>query len=107
MNTQKTLLSFVIGAAAGVAAGMLLAPNNGKDTRRKIVDSATSLKNDVGTQLGDTLNKFSELTDSALATLTSYTNKAEKAVNAINKIKGNKTGSNTPTPTPDNTSDQV
>lgn len=81
MNTQKTLLSFIIGAAAGVAAGMLLAPTTGADTRKKIVDKANTLKNDLGGQLEETLNKFSELTDSALATISTYANKAEKAAN--------------------------
>jgi gas vesicle protein len=79
MNTQKTLLSFIIGAAAGVAAGMLMAPTTGADTRKKIVDKANTLKNDLGGQLEETLNKFSELTDSALATISSYANKAETA----------------------------
>ena len=32
----QTLVMFVIGAAAGVAAGLLLAPEKGKITRRKI-----------------------------------------------------------------------
>ncbi len=86
MNNQKTLLSFVLGAAAGVAAGMLLAPSTGSDTRKKIVDTANSLKNDLGGQFGDTINKFSEITDSALATITSYTGK-----------KGGKTGTNADT----------
>jgi gas vesicle protein len=81
MNTQKSLLSFIIGAAAGVAAGMLIAPTTGADTRRKIADKANTLKNDLGGQFGDTLNKFSELTDSALATLTNVTGKGGKSGN--------------------------
>jgi gas vesicle protein len=98
MNNQKTLLSFVLGAAAGVAAGMLLAPSTGSDTRRKIVDTANSLKNDLGGQFGDTLNKFSEITDSALATITSYTGKTSKG----GKTTGNTgtTPSSTPSPNP-------
>lgn len=81
MNTQKTLLSFVIGAAAGVAAGMLLAPTTGADTRKKIADKANNLKTDLGGQLEETLNKFSELTDSALAAISTYAGKADKSNN--------------------------
>lgn len=106
MNTQKTLLSFVLGAAAGVAAGMLLAPTTGKDTRKKIVDTANSLKNDLGGQFGDTLNKVSEITDSALATLTSISGKTSKG----GKTGGSTTpGSTTTTPStaPTNPAGQI
>jgi len=100
MNSQKTLLSFVLGAAAGVAAGMLLAPSTGSDTRKKIVDTANSLKNDLGGQFGDTLNKFSEITDSALATISSYAGKKEdKPANTAGTPKPTTTTS-TPSPNP-------
>lgn len=69
---QKSLLSLIVGAAAGVAAGMLLAPYAGKESRRKIAETANSLKNEFGGQLEDTLNKLSEVADSALATLSNY-----------------------------------
>jgi gas vesicle protein len=101
MNTQKTLLSFVLGAAAGVAAGMLLAPSTGSDTRKKIVDTANSLKNDLGGQFGDTINKFSEITDSALATITSYTGK--KGGKTGTTAGPNKTTTTTSTPSPNPT----
>jgi gas vesicle protein len=105
MNNQKTLLSFVLGAAAGVAAGMLLAPSTGSDTRRKIVDTANSLKNDLGGQFGDTLNKFSEIADSALATVSSYTGKTSKGGKTTGTTTGNTgntgtTPSSTPSPNP-------
>ena len=101
MNNQKTLLSFVLGAAAGVAAGMLLAPSAGSDTRKKIVDTANSLKNDLGGQFGETINKFSEITDSALATITSYTGK--KGGKPGNTAGPNKTTTTTSTPSPNPT----
>jgi len=46
-KNQKPLLSFIIGAAAGAAAGLLLAPSTGKETRKKLADEATSLKDKV------------------------------------------------------------
>jgi gas vesicle protein len=102
MNNQKTLLSFVLGAAAGVAAGMLLAPSTGSDTRKKIVDTANSLKTDLGGQFGDTLNKVSELTDSALATITSYTGKKGGKTGGTT-AGANKTTPTTPSPSPNPT----
>jgi gas vesicle protein len=35
-NGATTLLAFVIGAAVGAAAGILLAPRSGRDTRRRL-----------------------------------------------------------------------
>jgi len=42
--------AILIGAAAGVAAGMLLAPSTGTDTRKKIIDGAIALWDQVGGQ---------------------------------------------------------
>jgi gas vesicle protein len=47
-NTSKILLGFVAGAAIGGALGILLAPDKGSETRRKIVEK--------GSELGDTLS---------------------------------------------------
>jgi gas vesicle protein len=44
-NGQKILFSFLAGAAAGVVAGLLLAPESGKETRKKLAKKATDLKN--------------------------------------------------------------
>lgn len=94
-DNQKTLLSFVVGAAAGVAAGILLAPYAGKDTRKKLTDTATSLKGQVGTQFEDTLNKFSELADSALAAVSTYSKQAQDIANKVTKKSGNSTSAST------------
>lgn len=36
MDASKVLAAFIIGAAVGAAAGLLLAPEKGSETRRKI-----------------------------------------------------------------------
>jgi gas vesicle protein len=38
MSNTKTVLGFIAGAAVGALAGILLAPDKGSDTRRKIAD---------------------------------------------------------------------
>jgi len=43
-NGQKILLSFLAGAAAGVVAGLLLAPDSGREIRKKIAKKASDLK---------------------------------------------------------------
>jgi ferritin-like metal-binding protein YciE/gas vesicle protein len=60
-----SVAGLLIGAAAGVAVGMLLAPNAGTDSRKKILDGANSLLDQLGGQFGgladtvkSTLNQF-------------------------------------------------
>jgi hypothetical protein len=48
-NTSKILLGFIAGAAIGGALGILLAPDKGSETRRKIVEK--------GSELGDTISE--------------------------------------------------
>jgi gas vesicle protein len=55
-DTSKVMLSFLVGALVGAAAGVLLAPDKGKNTRKKI---KTSL-NDLNEKAKDTLNDLSE-----------------------------------------------
>lgn len=43
-----SVAALLLGAAAGVAAGILLAPSSGTEIRRKIADSATSLSGQLG-----------------------------------------------------------
>ena len=40
---SKVMLSFIVGALAGTATGILLAPDKGKNTRKKIKDSIDDL----------------------------------------------------------------
>jgi gas vesicle protein len=51
-NNSKILLGIIAGAAIGGALGILLAPDKGSETRRKIVEK--------GNDLGDSLSSFSD-----------------------------------------------
>lgn len=52
----KMILGLVGAAAVGVAIGILLAPETGADTRKKIANTA----GDWGTSLGDLFNSAKE-----------------------------------------------
>jgi len=58
-DLSKVLLSLVVGAAAGVAAGLLLAPDKGENTRKKVKDSF----NDLSAKAKKALRKEKEIKD--------------------------------------------
>jgi gas vesicle protein len=43
MSTSKLLLGFLVGAAVGGALGILLAPEKGSETRRKIKERGADI----------------------------------------------------------------
>ena len=46
----KTFFAFLLGAAAGTIAGILLAPDSGKNTRKKLADKVKDMKGKLGEQ---------------------------------------------------------
>jgi gas vesicle protein len=54
MANTKTLLGFLAGAAVGALAGILLAPDKGSETRKKI----SKKTGDVGDSLKNSFNDF-------------------------------------------------
>lgn len=47
-NTSKIVLGLVGAAAAGVAIGLLLAPEKGSDTRKRLSETATDWADHLG-----------------------------------------------------------
>jgi gas vesicle protein len=63
MNAQKVMLGTLAALAAGVAVGILVAPAEGRETRRKIADTADSLKRKLRHMRGVTMDELDELKD--------------------------------------------
>lgn len=61
MSTGKILCGALIGVAAGLAIGILTAPDSGEETRRKIRRSAHHLQGRVKRVLGKGSDGLSEL----------------------------------------------
>lgn len=82
MANTKTLLGFVAGAAVGALAGILLAPDKGSETRRKISKKTSDL--------GDSLkNSFNDFVDGIKDSYANMKSEAEDAADqGKSKING-------------------
>lgn len=79
-DSFKTFLAFLGGAAAGAAIGILLAPDKGSETRRKIVSRAKDLTDGLSDAAKDKYNELLNWKDSMM-------NDAETEIrNTVNKV---------------------
>ncbi|NII27823.1 YtxH domain-containing protein [Pseudoflavitalea sp. X16] len=60
-NTSKILAAFAIGAAAGAIAGILLAPDKGSETRRKLGEEGKKLAEGFKRKCKEAGNQFDEI----------------------------------------------
>jgi gas vesicle protein len=95
-NSMKTLLAFIGGVAAGAVAGILLAPDKGSETRKKIVSRAKDLTDDLTDAAKDKYNELIDWKDNMLDgaadglknTVNKYADKTNQYVDkADSKIK--------------------
>ena len=64
MNS-KVIISFLVGAAVGGALGILLAPDKGAETRRKIVEKGSEVGDSISEFGGTIKDKFSQMMNGA------------------------------------------
>lgn len=57
-DSFKTMLAFIGGAAAGAAIGILLAPDKGSETRKKILSKAKDLGDDLSDAAMEKYDEF-------------------------------------------------
>jgi gas vesicle protein len=57
MSSKKTLLAFVAGASVGALAGILLAPDKGTETRKKISSKTGDLADSVKSSFSDFIDQ--------------------------------------------------
>ncbi|MGY6559173.1 MAG: YtxH domain-containing protein [Nitritalea sp.] len=84
MSSTKFLLGVLLGAAVGVQAGILLAPDKGKNTRKKLTKQGEKYWDEASDKLGgllDGLNKKVDEVSGEVDKLAKKTkNEIEKAV---------------------------
>ena len=89
MKASNVVLGLLGAAAAGATLGVLLAPDKGSETRKKIATKGNDLKNNLKNSFGNLTNKASE-------EITKLSNKAgdvmdEAKSNLANTREPNKT----------------
>lgn len=86
MSTGKVLLGALAGFAAGAVLGILLAPDKGEETRKKMSKKADDFSDGLKTKLNDVIetvmNKFESVKDEA-------NDFVEKSKAEFNKTKKN------------------
>jgi gas vesicle protein len=84
-NDQKVILGIICGAALGAVAGILLAPESGEETRKRIASKAGDLKDDLTKNLNSTVSRLSSLaTDTLSKVQNSSSELAKKAAESVN-----------------------
>lgn len=88
MSAQKILIGTLSGLVAGVAIGLLVAPDKGSETRAKIADTAQSLKKKLQKLRGATVDELDELKDVFEHEVTGLRDDVrERVLNLINTAK--------------------
>ncbi|HLS30782.1 MAG TPA: YtxH domain-containing protein [Flavobacteriaceae bacterium] len=82
MSTKKAIGGLILGAATGVALGLLFAPKRGKDTRKALVDTGSEYFEKFGE---DFKSSFEEQLDRVLSKNTERAE--ERARKQIEEVK--------------------
>ena len=89
-KTTNIILGFAAGAAAGLIAGILFAPDKGSKTRHKIVKKAKKGTSKLKKNVGDKVNELKETMNSYVDDVKEKFQHLEKEAKGIGK-KGEKT----------------
>ena len=65
MNSGKIVLGALAGLAAGAVLGILLAPDKGSETRKKIAKKGKDVADDVKVKYNDVINTLASKLESA------------------------------------------
>jgi gas vesicle protein len=104
----KVILSLLVGATAGVVAGLLLAPETGDETRTGLRKSASKLGEDLGKLLKEGKSRLASLKDQAPADSEQHSAdraSADELLSSMNQPTGGLTTTSTAADNEENDSD--
>ncbi len=88
MSASKVLLGVVVGLAAGALIGVLLAPDSGENTRKKLSKKGEAYVDDLKGKFNDFLEGVMEQVDSTKEDARDMANEfTDKARSKYNEIK--------------------
>lgn len=67
MESNKVVVGVIAGVAIGALVGVLFAPAKGSKTRKRVMNKATSYKDELQSKIEDLVDGVSEQYDSLLA----------------------------------------
>ena len=81
-DAYKILTGFLVGALGGIVAGLLMAPEKGADTRKKITETANKIKHELEDFAEETIENtkktLSHTVDDVLKVLKEENNSKDK-----------------------------
>jgi gas vesicle protein len=80
LEKNDFLIHFLAGLGVGVAAGVFLAPEAGRNTRHRIGDAVSRVRDDLKTQVGDPRDAAGDLLQDAKSTWNDEQNKKDATI---------------------------
>ncbi|MEO6132302.1 MAG: YtxH domain-containing protein [Saprospiraceae bacterium] len=89
MSSSKVLLGVVVGMAAGAVVGIMLAPDSGEQTRKKISKKGEAYADDLKSKFNDFLDGFMSKVESTKDDAKDMANDmVDSAKSKYNEVKG-------------------
>ena len=92
MNSAKLLLSAIAGVAIGIQIGVLIAPEKGEETRKKLTKKGDDYLDEINTQINRFIDGVTEKLDKVNRNATNVAETGKNKVNELNKDVSNKIG---------------
>jgi gas vesicle protein len=91
-NTTKIIGAILVGAAVGVVIGMLMAPDKGSETRKKLADDANDMAHGAEEEIKEVIDTIKKKVSEMEKTLSQGLDKAKEMVEEkAHQIKNNMT----------------
>ena len=85
MSATKVLLGVVVGVAVGAAIGILLAPDSGVNTRKKISKKGQDYVDDMKGRFNSYLDGFMHHAESVKDDVSEYADRAKSKVESVKR----------------------